>query len=238
MSGLFGQTLSYTQESCNKITGRTKLKLQTQQSFNCRPENQNGDTDKTHLRNTALGCFLPMPSQMEERPYQICFSPMKFCNQLWEVLCDFAGHHLFLKLCHDFILQLLFGISPFLYILTDGQQFIQMSSLILKGREDRDRITTTVWGRGLNICVQFKRILLPSNSSHHLGPVEGLLCLMENASIGARLNLQGLLPWKALGNQFLCCAGIVLWTAQDGDKRLILLLLLPDRLSTAMDVHF
>lgn len=110
------------------------------------------------------------------------------------MLCDFAGHHLFLKLCHDFILQLLFGISPFLYILTDGQQFIQMSSLILKGREDRDRITTTVWGRGLNICVQFKRILLPSNSSHHLGPVEGLLCLMENASIGARLNLQGLLP--------------------------------------------
>lgn len=108
--------------------------------------------------------------------------------------CGFAGHHLILKLCHDFILHLLFGISPFLYVLTDGQQLTQTSSLILKGREDRDRIATTVWGRGLHTCVQFKRILLPSNSSHHLDPVEGLLRLMENASVGARFHLQGLLP--------------------------------------------
>lgn len=175
---------------------------------------------------------------MEEIPYQISFSPTKFCRQLWEVLCGFAGHHLLLNLCHDFILHLLFGIISFLYILTDGQQLIQMSTLILKVREDRGRITTTVWGRGLNTPIKFKSILPPSISSHHLGPVEGLLCLMENASIGARFNLQGLLPWKALGNQFLCHVGIVLWTAQDGDKQLILLLLLPDWLSTAMDVHF
>lgn len=69
------------------------------------------------------------------------------------MLCGFAGHHLLLKLCHNLILDLLFGISSFLYILTYGQQLIQMSSLILKSMEDRDRITTTVWERGLNIRV-------------------------------------------------------------------------------------
>ena len=82
MSGLIGQTLSHTPEFCNKITGRTKLESQTQQTFNCRPENQNEDTDKTHLRNTALRRFLPLPSQTEEIPYQIRFSPVKFCSQL------------------------------------------------------------------------------------------------------------------------------------------------------------
>lgn len=69
-----------------------------------------------------------------------------------------------------------------------------MSSLILKGREDRGGITTAVRGTGLNTHVQFNTILLSCDPSHHLGPVEGLLCLLENASIGAKFHLQGLLP--------------------------------------------
>lgn len=76
------------------------------------------------------------------------------------------------------------------------------------------------------------------DSPHHLGPAEGLLCLLENTSVGASLNLQGLLLQQALGNQFPCHTGIILGTVQEGDKVLILLLLFPDGLPTAMDVPF
>lgn len=76
------------------------------------------------------------------------------------------------------------------------------------------------------------------DSPHHLGPVEGLLCLMEDTSVGASLNLQGLLLLQALGNHLPCHIGIILGPVQVTDKLLILLLLLPDGLPTAMDVPF
>lgn len=76
------------------------------------------------------------------------------------------------------------------------------------------------------------------DSPHHPGPAEGLLCLLENTSVGASLGLQGLLLQQALGNQSLCHTGIVLGPVQEADKVLILLLLFPDGLPTAMDIPF
>lgn len=127
MSGLFGQALSLTPEPCNEITGRTSLERQTQQSFNA---------DLNPEQNTDRPCWGPSgswPALPWGDPYQVAFSVPKFFSQLGEVLCNFAGYPLVLELCQDFTLQLLVGISSLLYPLPDGQQLVQVGSLVLKG---------------------------------------------------------------------------------------------------------